>query len=107
MDCKGTYAKLKLALLFFGAQVAYSHSPASPSTHVPQHYLSNPSYFFSKVKEKHPHVSIHFGGFFANQGRAQSIQINGLIGDYFSVSHHNDSNGLFGLDLARKNRTRC
>jgi hypothetical protein len=98
MHCKGSYAKTLLFALFgLGVQAAYSHSPSSLSTQASQHYLSGPSYLLSMLKEKNPHLSIQLGGFQAHQGRAQSIQINGLIGDYFSVSHSSDYNGLFGL----------
>ena len=46
-----------------------------------------------------PHVSLQGGGFWASQGSAQHINIDGLIGDDFSVSSGDSSNGLVGVGL--------
>lgn len=51
-----------------------------------------------------------FGGFSVMQGRAQLIGIDGLIGDYFNVTSHQDQNILLGvgyfLDGVNKERFR-
>lgn len=51
--------------------------------------------FSFNIKEGHP--MFHLGGFISTQGKAKNIDINGLVGDYFSVDRHNDANVLFGL----------
>jgi len=43
------------------------------------------------------HLILTAGGFSAHQGSSQHIGITGLIGDHFTVSQHNDQNGLLGL----------
>jgi hypothetical protein len=42
---------------------------------------------------------VQLGGFWANQGKAQNINIEGLVGnhDTFESANHNQSNGLVGL----------
>lgn len=48
-------------------------------------------------KAMHGHFRIQLGGYWGVQGNPQQININGLIGDYFSVTNKHDSNGLFGV----------
>ena len=45
----------------------------------------------------HGHGVIQLGGYWSIQGKPQQININGLIGDYFTVTDKHDSNGLVGL----------
>ncbi len=46
---------------------------------------------------KHGHAIIQLGGFWASQGKAQHVDIEGLIGDDFTVNSQNSSNALVGL----------
>ncbi|HEX2549085.1 MAG TPA: hypothetical protein VHM20_04595, partial [Gammaproteobacteria bacterium] len=50
---------------------------------------------------KNGHFYFHIGGFNATQGKSQDIGIEGLIGDHFTVTQHNDQNVLFGLGYFR------
>jgi hypothetical protein len=43
------------------------------------------------------HLAIQGGGYFTNQGRNQDIRIRNLIGDRYTMTNRNGSNGLFGL----------
>jgi hypothetical protein len=43
------------------------------------------------------HVVVQGGGYWSNQGKAQHIDIVGLIGDDFTVRNNNKGNGLVGL----------
>lgn len=51
----------------------------------------------TKLQEKHPRLSFDVGGFIANEGKNQFININGLIGDNFSVTSNNEGNYLLSL----------
>lgn len=53
--------------------------------------------FFSRFDLMCAHVIFQTGIFNASQGKAQNIGIDGLIGDQFTVSNHNDQNVLLGL----------
>jgi hypothetical protein len=46
---------------------------------------------------KHGHIEFKVGGYWNNQGKSQHIDIQGLIGDDFTVNHSRDSNVLVGL----------
>jgi opacity protein-like surface antigen len=46
---------------------------------------------------KHGHAMLQLGGFWNTQGKAQHIDIQGLIGDDFTVTHQDGSNGLVGV----------
>jgi hypothetical protein len=43
------------------------------------------------------HATLQLGGYWSYQGKAQHINIEGLIGDTFTVTHHTGSNGLVGF----------
>ena len=43
------------------------------------------------------HPVLQLGGFWSHQGTEQHININSLIGDQFTVSRNDDSNGLVGV----------
>ena len=45
----------------------------------------------------HGNTVVQLGGFWNNQGAQQHINIDGLIGDEFTVNHGQGSNGLVGL----------
>ncbi len=49
----------------------------------------------SRLKNGHAHVQ--FGGYWSSQGKNQHVNIQGLIGDQFTVTQKKDSNGLVGL----------
>ncbi len=46
---------------------------------------------------RHGSVPIQLGGFLSSQGKAQDININTLVGNQYTVSNHNQTNGLFGI----------
>lgn len=46
---------------------------------------------------KYGHPIIQLGGYWSRQGRNQQINIQDVIGDEFTVTRHNSSNGLVGL----------
>ena len=62
-----------------------------------QIHSTNWTTFVKTLKNANSKKSIQLGGFIAHQGNAQDININGLIGDHFSVTKHNDSSGLVGV----------
>jgi hypothetical protein len=43
------------------------------------------------------HVAIQAGGFWAHQGEAQDINVQGVIGNHYTVSNQNKGNALIGL----------
>lgn len=43
------------------------------------------------------HFNAQVGGFVSSQGKTQNIYIQGLLGDQYRVTKHNDGNALFGL----------
>ena len=100
-----------LSHVFLGLSAQSVASTTNEST-----LLSTPTHphnwttFVNKLKTAHSNKSIQVGGFIENQGKSQNININinGLIGDHFSINNHNDSNGLVGvgyyLDGQRTNR---
>ena len=45
----------------------------------------------------HGHKVLQLGGYWSSQGEAQNINIAGLVGDRFTVTNGNSSNGLVGL----------
>jgi len=46
---------------------------------------------------KKGHVDVLLGGYLSTQGQAQHINIERLIGNDFSVTEHQGSNGLVGI----------
>lgn len=69
--------------------------------------LSTQALAFDFKKElQQGHAVVQLGGYWSTQGKAQNIDIEGLIGDRFSVTQKNASNGLFGLGyyLAAQNK---
>lgn len=53
--------------------------------------LANPSNI------KYPHIILQTGGFNISQGSNQMIGIEGLVGDRFTLTSHNDQNVLLGI----------
>ena len=51
----------------------------------------------SRLNPKNADILIQMGGFIASQGKSQTIGINGLIGDQFSVNNSHGENGLLGF----------
>ncbi|MCX7125777.1 MAG: hypothetical protein NTU49_08590 [Gammaproteobacteria bacterium] len=58
---------------------------------------SNQNSLFSRLNPKSAKIILQVGGFNASQGQAQNIGIQGLIGDYFTVSDQHAYNALMGL----------
>lgn len=46
---------------------------------------------------KHGHAVLSLGGYWSTQGEQQHINIQGLIGDKFTITNNHSSNGLVGL----------
>ena len=97
------YSKITLALLsMIGSTATLAASqPASQPANDNTYLLKSPSYFFSRISEslnlKHGHAVVQLGGYWSIQGKAQHVNIEDLIGDDFTVSSNNSSNGLVGL----------
>ena len=70
---------------------------ASESTSKPTQQTFNFSALQKKIKARHPKLSLQLGGFWGSQGADQHINIDGAIGDDFSINHQTRSNGLVGL----------
>ena len=45
----------------------------------------------------HGHAVVQLGGYWSTQGKSQHINIEGLVGDHFTVSKRHSSSGLVGL----------
>ncbi|MFT4059982.1 MAG: hypothetical protein QM652_10590 [Legionella sp.] len=69
------------SLLLLGYNLAYSGEAGNSGVH-------------SRLRPGH--VVIQSGGYWSHQGKAQHINIVSLIGDEFTVTRHDDSNGLVG-----------
>jgi len=78
---------LETSIAFSGSQPVNSSFPfTSP------HFLSSlPAWL------KHGHAVLQLGGYWSTAGSQQQINIQGLIGDTFTVTQKNSSNGLVGL----------
>ncbi|WP_237759376.1 hypothetical protein [Legionella parisiensis] len=70
-------------LLLLGLYSSTASSAGHVQTHPPAH--------------RSGYALIQGGGYWLHQGQAQHIDINGLIGDEFTVKNHNDENYLVGL----------
>lgn len=82
---------LLLALLSTGTIFAQSAHPPTASSVNP----TSTSPVFPGFRQGH--LVVQGGGFWSHQGKSQHVNIEGLIGDQFTVKRHNDSNGMFGL----------
>lgn len=49
------------------------------------------------VSQASGHAAISLGGFSVSEGKSQNINIQGLIGDHYTVKDHHDQNALIGL----------
>lgn len=56
-----------------------------------------PHDFLSMLHPENTAIVLQAGGFNATQGDAQSIPIDGLMGNRYSVTQHNDQNFLLGI----------
>lgn len=98
-DKGNQYSLLVMVLLGLKIQVAFSAADSSSSVDkIPPHstHSNGLTTFVSQLKTAYHQISFQLGGFRANQGQSQNIYIDGLIGDRFTVNHHNGSNGLVG-----------
>jgi hypothetical protein len=92
---KGKYRRALLLLTALSSSVAFSASqPGNDSA-----TLKPTSHFLSTLPAilKKGHAVLQLGGYWSIQGRRQHIDIQDLIGDEFTLTHHNGSNGLVGL----------
>ena len=60
-------------------------------------YNTLSSYLPESYDQMHRHLVVQLGGFWSSQGKTQNINIEGLEGNSYTISHNNPSNGLFGL----------
>lgn len=60
----------------------------------PNHSAVEPLPLFSKLRQGHAFLQL--GGYWGIQGKAQHINIINLIGDDFTLTKHQGSNGLVG-----------
>ena len=94
----GIYCKGLLILLsMLGSGTTLANKSANDASYP----VATHSGFFSALPAllnlKHGHAVIQLGGFWASQGKAQHVNIEGLIGDDFTVNSQNSSNALVGL----------
>ncbi|HHF0526112.1 TPA: hypothetical protein ACP9FK_002527 [Legionella anisa] len=75
--------KIYYTLLLLGLYSSTASSAGHVQTHPPVH--------------RSGYALLQAGGYWLHQGQAQHININGLIGDDFTVTNHNDENYLVGL----------
>lgn len=95
MNHNAQYRRLMLALMSTLSVIPTHAGSAGDAT---TSLLQSPSYFYSSLQHlKQGHATVQLGGHWAHQGRAQSfIDIDDLIGDRFTVTSHQSSNGLVG-----------
>ena len=77
-------------LACFSTQIALA-SQATGNT------VFSSSSYFSQFNLEPTHFVLQVGGFWASQGKSQNIDIDGLIGDRFTVTDRDDQNFLVGL----------
>ena len=46
---------------------------------------------------RHGSIPIQLGGLISSQGKAQNLNIQGLVGNQYTVNNNNQGNGLFGI----------
>lgn len=46
---------------------------------------------------QHEAIPVQFGAFFPSSGTAQDVNIQGLIGNHYTIKNKSSSNGLFGI----------
>lgn len=82
-------------LTSLSSSIAFSAS--QPANYNPS--LKSVSSFLSTLPMslKHGHAVLQLGGYWSIQGSRQHIDIEDLVGDEFTITHHNGSNGLVGL----------
>lgn len=91
--CKG--------LLILLSMLGSGTTLANKSVNDAAYPVATHSGFFSALpallNPKNGHAVIQFGGFWTSQGKAQHVNIEGLIGDDFTVNSQHSSNALVGL----------
>ncbi|WP_298625095.1 hypothetical protein [uncultured Legionella sp.] len=83
------------SVLLFTCSLAYSSQSAISGSVVDSSHQLSSSSFISAFKQGH--IIFQAGGYWSHQGKAQHIDIDGLIGDSFTLTKRDDSNGLVGL----------
>lgn len=97
-DCKIPMALLiagLASLVTFPAFANYYLIPADSSSDVVA--VNQLNAFFVKFDPRRAHLILQAGGFSASQGSAQNIGIDGLLGDYFTLTQRTDQNVILGL----------
>ena len=91
-----TYKGILLAALTgLSANVAFASSGQRTVSTVPD--KTSTSYLPSKYDLLHGHAVVQLGGYWSSQGKNQHINIDGLIGDTFTITKDGSSNGLVGF----------
>ena len=92
--CKSIILVISSALLS-EASIAAPYIPAKNTSTA----SSNVTSIFAPLssKQRQGHAVIQLGGFWANQGEAQDINIQGLVSNHYSVDNQNDGNVLVGV----------
>ena len=88
---------LGLSLLSaLGSEATFAASQPAPGSTSTSHALSSTPFSFNL---RHGHTQIQLGGYWSSQGQNQDVNINGLVGNQYTVSDKNQSswNGLFGI----------
>jgi hypothetical protein len=83
---------MALLLCGLGTQAAFASTTADTQS-------NHTSSMLSKLIAQRPKLELQLGGFDATQGNVQNIQIQGLIGDHFSVNHQSAANVLVGAGV--------
>lgn len=91
--CKG----LLILLSMSGSGTTIANKSANDAAHPVTTHSGFSSALPALLNFKHGHAVIQLGGFWASQGKAQHVNIEGLIGDDFTVNKQNSSNALVGL----------
>lgn len=84
-------------LLLAGLSATTAFSASQPANY--NSSLKSVSSFLSTLPAslKHGHAVLQLGGYWSIQGSQQHIDIQDLVGDEFTVTQHNGSNGSVGL----------
>jgi hypothetical protein len=88
--------KLAMAFMLYGFSVLTAYAN---TTHETIQQDSQSHTFRAYFIAKRPKLELQLGGFTATQGTAQDIQIQGLVGDHFSVNHRSADNVLLGAGV--------
>lgn len=92
--CRKIIGSLLVGLVWQSAIASsVNTSPVQPEQ---KKWLDQQTSFISKLNPKRATIVFQLGGFNASQGKAQTIDIEGLLGDDFTLNHGHDNNVLLG-----------